>query len=76
MHDLLSATGLWILNVLIILFVHLRIASWEGRINVLWRWAMLGGLTLLHAVNVCLLLRAILVESAADKVSRVWQVWC
>ena len=75
MHDTLRLTLLGILNVFVVLFIHVRVGGWEGRVDILRHWSMLGGFTLLHPRNVRLLEWSVLVQSTANKIGRVGQVW-
>lgn len=71
-HNGFRLALLGILDVLIVLLVHLRVGSWEGRIDVLGQDLVLGSLTFLHASDVSLLKRSVFVQSSADEISGVW----
>ena len=73
-HDTFGLALLGILNIFIVLFVHVRVGGRESRVDVLWHWSVLGSFALLHPDNVSLLKWSVLVESTANKVSRVGQV--
>jgi hypothetical protein len=74
MHDTLRLTLFGILDVFVVLFVHVRVGCWEGRVDILWHWSVLGSFTLLHPRDVGLLEWSVLIESTAYEISRVGQI--
>lgn len=74
-HDGLRLALLGILDVFVVLFIHVRVGCWESRVDILWHWSVLGCFALLHPRNVGLLEWSVLVESTANKICRVGQIW-
>jgi len=74
MHHIIGLTAHYLVNIIVVFLIHLRIGRWEGRVDVLRCEFVLGSIFHVPLVDVRLFQRAILIESATDKVGRVRKV--
>lgn len=73
-HVLFLLTLLRVLKIFVIFFVHLRVRSREGWIDVLWSCLVFGGLDVLHTSDVSLLEPAIFIQGPTHEVSGIGQL--
>ena len=73
-HQVLPLALFGILEVLVILFIHLRVRSREGGINVLWSSLVLSRFLQLELVEESLFQRPVFIQGTADEVRRVGKI--